>query len=144
MPRVLIIFTLAFALTSPLSAMLKHVERVTPRIGQRGTTVDIVIQGVHLADPREIIFDRPGIRAVAIEPMTKLPRTTGLAHGARIEEEVKCRFEIAPDCVPGEHRFRLRTATQLSSLATFHVTPFPAVDEEETKETSNGTPATAN
>ena len=143
MKRSFLTFTLAFALTMPLSAMLKHVERVTPRIGQRGTTVDVVIQGVHLVDPKEIIFDRPGIRAVAIEPMTKLPKTTGLMHGARIEEEVKCRFEIAPDCAPGEHRFRLRTATQLTSLATFHVTPFPTADELEAKEPSNGTPATA-
>jgi hypothetical protein len=105
--------------------------------------VDVVIQGAHLQDPKEIIFDRPGIRAVAIEPMTKLPSVTGLAHGGRIAEEVKCRFEIAPDCLPGEHRFRMRTSTQLTSLATFHVTPFPTVDEEEAKLNSNDTPATA-
>ena len=124
-------------------AMLKHIERVTPRIAQRGTTVEVTIRGAHLQDPREIIFDRPGIRAVAIEPMTKLPTTTGLAHGGRIDQEVKCRFEIAPDCVPGEHRFRLRTATQLSSLATFHVSPFVVVDEDEAHANANDTPATA-
>lgn len=123
--------------------MLKHIERVTPRIAQRGTTVDVSIQGAHLKDPREIIFDQPGIKAVSIEPMKKLPASTALVHGGRIEQEVKCRFEIAPDCVPGEHRFRLRTATQLTSLATFHVTPFPVVDEDEPKANSNDTPATA-
>jgi len=122
-------------LASPAEAMLKHLERVTPRVGQRGTTVEVVLQGAHLQDPQEIIFDRPGIRAVAIEPMRKLPHVTGLAHGGRIEQEVRCRFEIAPDCVPGEHRFRLRTATQLTSLATFHVTPFATVDESEGNDT---------
>ena len=142
MKHFVLILSLAFATTSPLSAMLKHIERVTPRIGQRGTTVEIVLQGAHLQDPKEIIFDQPGIRAIDIQPMTKLPSMRGLAHGGRIEQEVKCRFEIAPDCVPGEHRFRLRTATQLSSLATFHVSPLPVVDEAQEK-TGNDTPATA-
>jgi hypothetical protein len=141
MHRIAFILTLLGALLGPFTAgaMLKHIERVTPRVGERGTTVEVSIRGAHLDDPREILFDRPGIRAVAIGPMTPLPRTTGLAHGGRIEQEVKCRFEIAPDCVPGEHRFRLRTATQLTSLATFHVTPFPVVEERE----DNHTPAAA-
>jgi len=143
MPRSLLILVIAAALTSPLSAMLKHIERVTPRIAQLGTTVDVSIQGAHLGDPKEIIFDRPGIRVLSIEPMAKLSRTSGLMHGGRIEQEVRCRFEIAPDCPPGEHRFRLRTATQLTSLGTFHVTPFPLVDEEEAKTNSNDTIATA-
>lgn len=119
--------------------MLKHIERVTPRIAQRGTTVEVSIQGAHLDEPKEIIFDRPGIRALAIEPVVKLPQSRSLMHGGRIEQEFRCRFEIAPDCAPGEHRFRLRTATQLTSLATFHVSPFVTVDEQE----GNDTPATA-
>ncbi len=145
MKRVIHILTLALAWTAPLQAgsMLKHIERVTPRIGQRGTTLEVAIQGAHLEDPREIIFDQPGIRAVAIESMNKTLTSQALMHGGRIDQEVKCRFEIAPDCAPGEHRFRLRTATQLSSLATFHVTPFPVVDENELKANSNDTPATA-
>lgn len=142
MKHFVLILSLAFVTTSPLSAMLKHIERVTPRIGQRGTTVEVVIQGAHLQDPKEIIFDQSGIRAIDIQPMTKLPSMRGLAHGGRIEQEVKCRFEIAPDCLPGEHRFRLRTATQLSSLATFHVSPLPVVDEAQEK-MGNDTPATA-
>ena len=141
MKRVLLSAALLFAITAPLRAMLKHIERVTPRIAQRGTTVDVSIRGSHLDDPKEIIFDRPGIRADAIGPVTKLP-VTGLVHGGRIEQEIKCRLVIEPDCVPGEHRFRLRTATQLTSLATFHVTPFPVVDETHDNN-GNDTPSTA-
>ncbi|RFC41628.1 MAG: hypothetical protein DVB23_003375, partial [Verrucomicrobia bacterium] len=141
MKRALLSTALLLALTAPLGAMLKHIERVTPRIAQRGTTVEISIRGTHLDDPKEIIFDRPGIRAEAIGPVTKLP-VTGFQHGGRIEAEIKCRLVIAPDCAPGEHRFRLRTATQLTSLATFHVTPFPVVDETQEKN-GNDTPATA-
>jgi hypothetical protein len=119
----LILTLLTCALPLSAGAMLKHL--------QRGTTVEMTLQGAHLDDPKEILFDRPGIRALDIQPMTKLPASRGLVHGARIEEEVKCRFEIAPDCPPGEHRFRLRTGNQLTSLATFHVTPFVTMDEKE-------------
>jgi hypothetical protein len=140
MPRFILFLFLALALTQPLQA-LTLTYSVQPRIGQRGTTVEVAIRGsVALNDTKEIIFDGPGIRAVAIGPMTQLSKPDYV--GFPVDHEVKCRFEIAPDCAPGEHRFRVRTATQLSGLATFHVTPFPVVDEVEGK-TGNDTPATA-
>jgi hypothetical protein len=110
-------------------AMTKDLQWVRPRVGQRGTTVEVVLQGMYLGDPRELLFHKPGIRAVAIEPLPKLPHPIGLAHGGRVEEQVKAVLEIAPDCEPGEHPFRLRTARGLSMLASFHVTPFPVVAE---------------
>jgi hypothetical protein len=144
MPRFTLILFLALALASPLHA--QHLaESITPRIGQRGTTVEAAIRGTELTGTQEIIFDEPGIRAVAIGPVTRLPKPREYP-GFRMDQEVKCRFEIAPDCAPGEHRFRVRTATQLSHLATFHVTPFPVVDEKECIEAKlegNDTPATA-
>jgi hypothetical protein len=108
-------------------AMYKDVEWVRPRVGERGTTVEVTIQGTNLADPREIVFFKPGIRAVTLEPLPNLPHPTGLAHGGRVEERVKAVLAIAPDCEPGEHPFRLRTTHGLSVLATFHVSPFPVV-----------------
>jgi hypothetical protein len=108
-------------------SMQRDVEWVRPRIGQRGTTVEVVIQGTHLSDPQEIVFFKPGIRAVRLEPLPKMQHPQGLVHGGRMEEQVKAVLEIAADCEPGEHPFRLRTAGTLSLLATFHVTPFPVV-----------------
>ena len=144
MSRLFFILGVTLACAAPVHA-LKLVESIIPRIGQRGTTVEVSIRGMDLADPREVIFDEPGIRVVAIEPMVKLTSPREYP-GFRMNQEVKCRFEIAPDCAPGEHRFRLRTATQLSHLATFHVTPFAVVDEAEHasgKLALNDTPATA-
>ena len=40
---------------------IHHIESVQPRVAQRGTKLDVVIRGVQLAEPREIIFYRPGI-----------------------------------------------------------------------------------
>ncbi len=131
--------------TSPPATadMVKGIEAVTPRIGQRGTTVEVHIQGISLSNPRQIVFYQPGIRAVNLQPATPLPRI-GLAHGGAIVEEVVCQFEIAPDCVPGEHPFRLLTATELSCIGTFHVSPFLVLDEgEENNAYSNDTPESA-
>ena len=138
-----VIFVLAIHAGETASAMLKHVEVVTPRIGQRGTTVEVTIQGAYLKDPQEIIFFQPGIRATKIEPLADLARPTGLSHGGRVKEQFKCQFEIAPNCAPGEHPFRVRTATELTSLATFHVSPFPVMDENEQASNANDLPSTA-
>ena len=126
----LIAAVLSLVTMAPVSAqgLLKHIERVTPRIAQRGTTVEVTIQGGWLKEPREVIFSTPGLRAIEIEPLPSLQPPITLAHGGRIEDQMKCRFEIAADCLAGEHQFRIRTADQLSTLATFHVSPFPVVD----------------
>jgi len=98
--------------------------RVRPRIGERGTTVEVVLQGKFLAEPQDLVFYKPGIRVVKIEP---LPELQGVE--PYLMEQVKAVLEIAPDCEPGEHPFRVRTATALSNLNTFHVSPFPVVPE---------------
>ncbi|MBU6236799.1 MAG: serine protease [Planctomycetes bacterium] len=123
--------------------MTKHLEAVSPRIGQRGTTVEVTLQGIEIQDPRQIIFFRPGIRATEIRVGENLKYPRGLAHGGRIVEQVICKFEIAPDCALGEHPFRLLTATQLTCIGTFHVSPFPVLDENEANYYLNDTPATA-
>ena len=112
--------------------MLRDVEWVRPRIGQRGTTLDVIIQGRFLNDPKELIFYKPGIRCTSLETLPKLANPIGLPHGGRIEEQLKATLEIAPDCEPGEFPFRLRTAQGLSLLSTFHVSPFPIIPETST------------
>ena len=141
----LIVFALAisFSTTAHAGAMLLHIGSTTPRVGQRGTTVEVTIRGICLKDPQEVIFYRPGIKAITIETLPKLPHPIGLVHGGRMEEQVRCQFEIAADCPPGEHPFRIRTATEISSLGTFHVSPFPVIDENEQGYNTNDTPQTA-
>jgi hypothetical protein len=99
---------------------------VRPRIGQRGTTVEVTIGRQYLAGAEEIVFYRPGIRVVSIEPIGKPPEKP-----VAWWPHLKCVFEIAPDCPVGEHVFRVRSPTNLSVVGTFHVTPFPVVAEVE-------------
>ncbi|NQW49224.1 MAG: hypothetical protein HQ464_15800, partial [Planctomycetes bacterium] len=114
----------AAIVAQPAAAHWNNFNSVRPRCGQAGTTVEVTISGSWLVDPQEFIFYRPGIRAVEIS-------YDGKPEGGTL----KCKFEIAPDCPLGEHPFRIRTRTQLTNAATFHISPFPVVEEmEEDKE----------
>ncbi len=130
--------------SSPLQAgpVQRHIERVMPRGGQRGTTVEVKIQGVELNDVREAIFYRGGIETVEISAAKEIPHRS-LHHGARIEQEVTCKFRIAADCPVGVHAFRLRTARELTTVSTFRVTPFPVVTEAEPSRGKNDLPSQA-
>lgn len=133
---------LAQTLTAFAGPVQRHIERVMPRGGQRGTTVEVKIQGVELNDVREAIFYRGGIEAVEFSAAKEIPHRH-LHHGARIEQEVTCRFRIAADCPVGVHAFRLRTARELTTVSTFRVTPFPVVAEAEPSRGKNDLPSQA-
>ena len=123
-----IVLSLAvFAPETAFAGNVKNIERVRPRIAQRGTTVEVEIFGVSLQNPREMIFFQPGIRAFDFR-YEEVPRE-GFAHGGFIDCKVVCKFEISADCLPGEYPFRLLTATELTHVGTFHVSPFPTIDE---------------
>jgi hypothetical protein len=109
----------------PVQAM-NGILSVRPRIGQRGSTVEVTLRGNYLAGAQEVAFYRPGIRVVSIEPVGKPPENP-----LKWNPPLKCVFEIAPDCPVGEHVFRVRTPSTLSMAATFNVTPFPVVNEVE-------------
>ncbi len=134
-----ILIALYCATTATAGPVQRHIERVFPRGGQAGTTVEVRIQGVALEAVREALFYRGGIEAVEFSSPTKIP-TVGLMHGARIEQEITCRFRIAADCPLGVHPFRLRTDRELTTVSTFCVTPYPVVSETETSTGENDRP----
>lgn len=119
----------AFHGGSATAGSWNSIDSVRPRIGQRGTTVEVTINGWYLRDAQEIAFYKPGIRVVSIEPIGTPPENQ--PSPPAWWPNLKCVFEIAPDCPVGEHVFRVRTPTTLSFAATFNVTPFPVVDEVE-------------
>ncbi len=110
----------------------RHIEAVPTRVGQQGKTVEVLIQGNFIEDPQEIIFYRPGIQAIEISQLPDVDRPVNLAHSAEaIKQQVTARFVIEEDCPIGQHQFKLRTGTQLSTLSTFWVTPYPVYKEGE-------------
>src|SRR5207253_1061554 len=92
------------------------VSQSLPPGGQRGTAVDLVLDGKRLDDAQEIQWYDDGIAVDHLD----------FAKG-----KVTAKLNITPTCRLGEHAFRLRTATGLSELRTFWVGTLPTVMEKE-------------
>lgn len=101
----------------PAWAASPSLSAVNPWGGQRGTEMEIVLGGGRLADAQQVLFYKPGIEVVSLEPVG--------------DAQVKARIKIAPGCQLGEHPLRLRTASGVTELRTFQVGLFPAVAEVE-------------
>lgn len=120
-----------------------NLQKIVPPGGQRGTTVEIQLQGRFLDRPEEVLLYEPGMTVEAIEMLVEGDvngRTAKLDHGTRI----RVRLAIAADCPLGLHGLRLRTAQGISDYQRFFVGPFPAIDEEENgRRVRNDKPETA-
>ena len=117
-PRRMFLSVIAVAaLVATARAASPDLQVVTPRGAQRGTEADLVVHGARLNDAKEILFYSPGITVAKLEVVNP--------------QEVKAHVQIAKDAKIGEYPLRIRTATGLSELRTFYVTPFPLVQEKE-------------
>ncbi|MSR32220.1 MAG: peptidase [Gemmataceae bacterium] len=90
---------------------------ISPRGGQRGTEMEIILSGGRLADGKELLFYKPGIQVTKVVAVN--------------DGQVKATVKIAPDAEMGEYAVRLRTASGISEMRTFYVGPYPAIEEKE-------------
>ncbi len=134
---------IAFAVQAIAGPMVHHIEFVTPRAAQRGTTVDVILEGTYINEAREALFYRPGIKCLEVMALPSLPAPRSTIHSGYVQDRVRARFAIAADAPLGLHPFKLRTSTELTTLSTFSVTAFPVVDEGEPKQGGNDTIETA-
>ena len=95
-----------------------RLDNLQPQGGQRGTEVAVTLIGARIGqDPQQVLFYEPGIELKAIE---------------RIDDnQAKATLAIKPDCLPGIHAMRVRTATGVTNLRTFHVGTQPEMQEAE-------------
>jgi hypothetical protein len=112
----LIILTF-FATVISARAATPAASAIQPTGSQRGTEVDITITGDRLADAKELFFYEPGITVTKLEAPTP--------------QQITARLQIAADAPLGEHVLRVRTASGISDVLTFHVGPFPTTAEAE-------------
>src|SRR5580658_244537 len=107
-----------------------NLQRIVPPGVQRGTTVDVQLQGRYLDKPEEVLLYEPGMTVETIEMLVDADvngRTTKIENGTR----VRVRLAIADDCPLGLHGLRLRTARGISDYQRFFVGPFPTIEESE-------------
>ena len=92
--------------------------RLEPQGGQRGTEVQVVAFGARLGDgPHQVLLYEPGIEVGGIETVDA--------------NQVKCILHLSENCRVGRHALRLRTASGLSNLVTFHVGSLSEIQEAE-------------
>jgi hypothetical protein len=120
MSKVLRLAHLIAALLGIVSCPLIHattprLNSTTPPGAQRGTELDVRLNGSRLEDAQEIVFYGSGIECTRVES----------------NKNVTARFKIAPDCRLGEHHFRVRAKGGVSDLRTFWVGALPELAEKE-------------
>lgn len=101
----------------PVHAASPALAGASPRGAQRGTEVEVILNGARLEDAKEILFYESGIE------VTKFEVVKG--------DTVKAVFKISPDAYLGSHRFRVRTASGISDLRPFLVGELPEIQEKE-------------
>ena len=133
-------------LLASVAAADTWINGVTPRLVGRGGTSELVITGWRHEATDVLFYPRatfaPWTAADADARGAVGIRCVGTAFDAA-KERLVCTLEVAPDCRPGEHPFRVLTAAGLSSMGTVYVSPFPVIDEAEAKPDTNDTPDTA-
>jgi len=117
-----VLFLVGFTLlTNQARATAPRLTSILPLAAQRGTELEVTLSGERLQDAEEILCFEPGIQVLKL---------SGITNAA-----VKAQIKLAPDCALGEYHLRLRTASGLSEIMTFQVSPFPILDEQEPNNT---------
>lgn len=103
--------------TVSLLAVAPQFSTTTPSGLQRGTEAELKLNGARLADAKELLLYETGIKVLELKEVK--------------DNQVVARVKVEADCPLGEHKLRIRTATGVSELRTFNITPFAQVEEVE-------------
>lgn len=121
MSRIVLGFTLlVLGAAATATAAAPQLNNILPHGVQRGTEMDVVLQGGNLQDAQELMIYDSGLSVVSFE----VPAD---ANGA----SVKVRVKAEPNAPIGSYRCRVRTATGLSNLQNIYVGPLPITEEVE-------------
>ncbi len=96
---------------------------IYPAVAQRGVEAEVTCSGSALADVKGLLFDGPGLECTGIS--------------APEAGKFKAKIKAAPDVKLGEHSFRVITASGVSDLRLFYVSPFPLVEKVREKDKPN-------
>ncbi len=107
----------SIVLTGAAWAGSPGVSSIIPAAGQRGTEIEVAVNGANLADARSLLFNEPGIEVAGVSAAEK--------------GTFKAKLKIAPDARVGEYVFRAITSSGISDARLFYVTPYPVQKEAD-------------
>lgn len=108
-----------------------RLARIAPPGGQRGTTVEVMLQGRYLEKPEEVLVYEPGITVESIEAVEGNVEFRGYRGRVEAGSGIRVKLKIADDCPLGVNGLRLRTASGISEYQRFSVGPFATIEEDE-------------
>ena len=111
-----LVFALSALLPVAASAGSPRVTLTYPAAAQRGAEQEITFSGSSLEDAKTVLFDEPGLEVTWVS-----------ADKGKFVAKIKA----TPEARLGEHSYRVVTASGLSDVRLFYVTPFPLVAEVE-------------
>lgn len=109
--------------------VLPRIISVSPTGGQKGSTVELTLTGVHIGQATGILFDGAGIEVESLVGENP-PENTRNPAGKLI-----AKVRIAPDAVPGIRTFRVLTPWGISGAGLFVVDPWLQKEEKEPNNT---------
>ncbi|HWE04620.1 MAG TPA: pre-peptidase C-terminal domain-containing protein [Tepidisphaeraceae bacterium] len=117
-------FMLILAFAGATRAASPTLSQILPRGVQRGTDAELVINGAHLDDAKEVFFYTPGVAVTGLE--------------AKSPSELHVHVTVAKDARLGEYQVRVRTESGISDLRTLYVGAYPIVPFKEGKPDKRG------
>lgn len=108
-----------------------RLARIVPPGGQRGTTVEVMLQGRYLDKPEDVLVYEPGITVESVESVEGNIEIRGYRGRVEAGSGIRVKLKIADDCPLGVHGMRLRTAAGISEYQRFSVGPFATIEEDE-------------
>jgi hypothetical protein len=109
-------------LTATAFAGSPRLSQTYPAAGQRGTEIEVTCSGSNLADAKGFLFDEPGFEATVV---------------SAVAGNFKAKIKVPANARLGEHQFRAITASGMTDVRLFYVTPFPMTEEVEKKDQPN-------
>src|SRR5690606_23221181 len=92
----------------PAHAAYPRLRQIEPQGAQRGTEATVILRGDRVGkDPREILWHDPGIEVRELKSLD--------------DNSVEAKLFLPSECPLGIHGLRVRTASGLTNLMTFHV-----------------------
>ena len=130
------------AAPAELHAGAPKLHKVSPQVGQRGTSLDVELRGLYLNDMQGLLFYEPGVSVESVTSITEEVvngKTVPVPDGSRLSVKLK----VNEDCPLGTIGFRVRTKGGLSEYQRFFVTPFPVTVEIDDPKAKNDEPPNA-
>lgn len=105
-------------LTSSLQAAEPQLREMLPQGAKRGSEVEVTLRGPRIGiDPQEILWHEGEFQVQSIERIS--------------DNQTKLKLVIPESTQPGRYGMRLRTASGISNVVTFHVGSLPEISEAE-------------